>query len=111
MKQTRFYVNGYLYNLGELLSYEISKQDFDKIYNAQLESLDDENIIVSLEANKVDLEEMLLVTSITTTPLEDEEYMFTDGMMSLKAIYKKKDPAEVIPDFNALVKHSNATNR
>lgn len=76
MKQTRFYVNGYLYNLGELLSYEISKQDFDKIYNAQLESPDDENIIVSLEANKVDLEEMLLVTSITITPLEDEEYMF-----------------------------------
>ena len=67
MTQTRFYVNGYIYNLGELLSYEISKQDFDKIYNTQLE--------------------------------------LPDGMMSLKAIYKKKDPTEVIPDFNALVKH------
>lgn len=104
MTQTRFYVNGYRYNLGELLSYEISKQDFDKLYGAQLESSDDENIIVSLEANKVDLEEMLLVKAITTKPLENEEYMFTDGMMSLKGIYKK-DPAEFIPDFNMLVKH------
>ena len=104
MTQTRFYVNGYRYNLGELLSYEISKQDFDKIYNVQLESPNDENIIVSLEANKVDLEETLLVKAITTIPLEDEEYMFTDGMMSLKGIYKK-DPAEFIPDFNMLVKH------
>lgn len=106
MEQPKFYVNGYRYNLGEILSYEISKQDFDKLYDAQLQSANDENIIVSLEANKVDLEEMLLVKSITTKPLENETYMFTDSAFSLKAIYKK-DPAEFIPDFNMQVKHLN----
>nr|DAF06443.1 MAG TPA: hypothetical protein [Caudoviricetes sp.] len=105
MEQTRFYVNGYRYNLGEILSYEINKHDFDILYNAQLQlgMQSDENIVAFLEADKVNLEEMILVKSITTKPLENETHMFKDTMFSLKNLYRN-DPVRLIPDFNMKVK-------
>lgn len=103
MERTRFYVNGYRYNLGEILSFEISKHDFDMLYSIQSRSFEGENIIASLESGKANLEDMILVKSITTKPLENETYMFKDTAFKLKAIYKN-DPAELIPDFNMKVK-------
>lgn len=99
MERTRFYINGYAYNLGEILSFEVTKHDFDYLYNIESSTFEGEHVIVSLESTKADLKETILVKSISTKPLQNETYMFKDTMFKLTNI-RKGDPTILIPNFN-----------